>query len=1011
MRRRYRSPILVAALLLGSLAIPATIGGMVRAHAAASLSHSFTSRNQLGEPRNGPRADGLGCSRCHRSPVVRPSGEIDVGAAGLQSLTSGYAPSISLSPSRGTKGTQVAVSGTGFQAGESVSIKWNCSSATCTGPTLATPTADGGGGISTTITIPQDVEGLYGIGARGSASQAFAFTNFIYRPHLTLSAASGPPGQNVTVTGYYFQPNTLVSIKWSCDSASCTSSTILATPTTDGSGYFRATIQIPLAPPGAYYLGISDGTSYGFVRTQFTVVPKLVVSPAFGTPDTAVTISGMGYAPNEQVTVNWECPSSSCVSTTIVGTPTTDNTGAFSGLNFTIPAGTPDGPHYFGGDGASSNTFATARFVSHPLLSVAPRQGLVGGTVTVSGLGFQPGATVNLMWDCLTPSCTAGQTWSATADGTGSISVSVVIPAGTGGTHYLGASDGTGPGFARTWLTVNPSLGINPRSGPGGSSATVSGSGYAPNENVNLRWDCSTSSCGSTTALGTASTDSSGSFSVGVTIPNATVQISTHSFGATGTTSNRFAVTSYTVTQIKHVVIILKENHTFDNMFGQFPGANGTTVAKEGSNLVPMGQTPDKTCKDLDHSAAAAVQAVNGGQMNQFYQLTGATQADPLTGCTSGSLDVGDSQYSQTQIPLYWQYAQQFALADQNFTTVLADSAPNHLVLTQGSSYNIISDPSNGGHGCDSSPLQVTAASEAGSTVTLQFNATQVPPSGKSVVISGMTPSGYNGTFTITSSTSTQLTYTDGVTGLAPATTFGTASYSFVQTYDNSTGTYANVPPCFDGETPADEADAAGVSWKYYGPPCGTCGSPIRSNFDFIRHIRYGPDWSNIISNTCNTQFPECFQSDLTNGQLPAISWLLPPPGNDDGPGTSMCQGENWTVQQINAIMQSSYWPNTAIVLTWDDFGGWYDHVAPPQQGKYSLGVRAPLLLISPFTGPSEISHRQYDFRSVIRFMEQDFNLPHLTSYDRSVNSLANMFSASPGNLSPDILQTLTCPS
>ena len=109
---------------------------------------------------------------------------------------------------------------------------------------------------------------------------------------------------------------------------------------------------------------------------------------------------------------------------------------------------------------------------------------------------------------------------------------------------------------------------------------------------------------------------------------------------------------------IKHIVVIIKENHSFDNLFARFPGADGTSFARVGSRRVKLGITPDALNFDIAHSGPAADRAVNAGRMNQFYKLSGAIQFGQ---------DYADSAYTKAEIPLYWDYAKTFTLADHFF--------------------------------------------------------------------------------------------------------------------------------------------------------------------------------------------------------------------------------------------------------------------------------------------------------------------------------------------------------
>ncbi|MGH9433593.1 MAG: alkaline phosphatase family protein, partial [Terriglobia bacterium] len=215
-------------------------------------------------------------------------------------------------------------------------------------------------------------------------------------------------------------------------------------------------------------------------------------------------------------------------------------------------------------------------------------------------------------------------------------------------------------------------------------------------------------------------------------------------------------------------------------------------------------------------------------------------------------------------------------------------------------------------------------------------------------------------------------------------------------------GDISDAFPCLDFQTLADSLDNAGVSWKYYAPPQGQQGYQF-STYDAINHIRNSSIWSqNVVPDTQ-------FAIDAANGNLPAVSWLVTGP-NSEHPPNSTCQGENWTVQQLNALMQGPDWNTSAVFLTWDDFGGFYDHVAPPPVDIYGLGPRVPLLIISPYAQAGYISHTQYEFSSVLKFIEEVFSLPPLTERDANANDTTDSFNFSQTPLSPLILSPQTCP-
>jgi phospholipase C len=215
-------------------------------------------------------------------------------------------------------------------------------------------------------------------------------------------------------------------------------------------------------------------------------------------------------------------------------------------------------------------------------------------------------------------------------------------------------------------------------------------------------------------------------------------------------------------------------------------------------------------------------------------------------------------------------------------------------------------------------------------------------------------------------------------------------------------GNITNQFPCFDFQTLGDQMDSAHVSWKYYAPQFGQRGYTF-SVYNNVRHIRYGSDW------TTNVVPEGQFITDALAGNLPSVSWLVTGIASEHPPN-STCYGENWTVNQVNAVMQGPDWPSTAIFIMWDDFGGFYDHVAPPQIDQFGLGPRVPLLIISPYAKPGYISHRQYEGSTVLKFMEEVFNIPSLGLRDATANDPTDSFNFSQTPLSPLVLSTHACP-
>ncbi len=208
-----------------------------------------------------------------------------------------------------------------------------------------------------------------------------------------------------------------------------------------------------------------------------------------------------------------------------------------------------------------------------------------------------------------------------------------------------------------------------------------------------------------------------------------------------------------------------------------------------------------------------------------------------------------------------------------------------------------------------------------------------------------------------------------------------------------STGKYLRDKgpfPCFMYATLRDLLDAKGVSWLYY---TNTSTDDVWNAFDAIRAVRYGPEWTN------NIIIPETdFFNTVDQGQLPGVSWVIPDAANSDHPGNHSDTGPSWVASIINAIGESSYWNSTAVIVVWDDWGGEYDNVPPPQLDGQGLGMRVPMLLVSAYAAetfpsqPGHISHTRYEFGSILKFIEDNWDLGRLGTSDIRANSLIDCF-------------------
>jgi phospholipase C len=162
-----------------------------------------------------------------------------------------------------------------------------------------------------------------------------------------------------------------------------------------------------------------------------------------------------------------------------------------------------------------------------------------------------------------------------------------------------------------------------------------------------------------------------------------------------------------------------------------------------------------------------------------------------------------------------------------------------------------------------------------------------------------------------------------------------------------------------------------------------------------------GTDWTNnVILN--QTQI----LTDIASNQLQDVSWVIPSGQASDHAGTTDGSGPSWVASVVNAIGNGPYWANTVIFITWDDWGGWYDHVPPPQVlvdcaqwgCGYMYGFRVPLIVVSPYAKAQHISHTPHDFGSILKFVETTFGMPSLGYADAAADDLSDDH-ADPGDI------------
>jgi phospholipase C len=368
---------------------------------------------------------------------------------------------------------------------------------------------------------------------------------------------------------------------------------------------------------------------------------------------------------------------------------------------------------------------------------------------------------------------------------------------------------------------------------------------------------------------------------------------------------------------IKHVVIIVQENRTIDNLFNGFAGADSvkTGVTSTGSRI-PLAPASLATAYDIGHGHPDYQVAYDGGRMDGF-DLERVFGSSLPPNPAYAYVPVAESKP-------YWDLARRFTLADRMFQSNSGPSFPAHLYLIAGQSQNIDENPhlAKGG-------------------TTAQYDAW-------------------------------------GCDSPAHSTTWLIAPGGDVP------GPY----PCLDLTTLGDLLDRAGVGWAYYAPHFGVAVRGFKwSAFDAIRHVRFGVEWkSNVIS-------PESkILQDVSAGRLRQVSWVVPNTVTSDHAGGTDGSGPNWVASITNAIGASPYWKDTAVFILWDDWGGWYDHVAPQHLDPMGLGFRVPLIVVSPYAKHGYVSHVQHEFGSVLRFVEETYGLPRLAASDSRADDLRDCF-------------------
>ena len=353
-------------------------------------------------------------------------------------------------------------------------------------------------------------------------------------------------------------------------------------------------------------------------------------------------------------------------------------------------------------------------------------------------------------------------------------------------------------------------------------------------------------------------------------------------------------------TPIEHFIVVMQQNHTFDNYFGTYPGANGipdgvcmpiTVSDKTNKQCVAPYEITNHPISDLSHSETIFHDQFQNGNMNGFVEALLKLNQD-------GQLSMG--HFTDKDIPFYWNLADQYVLFDNYFSSAHTGSITNRMYWVAG---------------------------KPGS----EFN--RIPEGG-----------------------------------------------------------FGDIPTIFD------RLQERGISLKFYIKDYNP-----DLNYRTAKELDFLPpqvQWVPLLSIDRFLDDPELssrivdlneYYTDLENGTLPAVSYVLLL-GATEHPISDLSLGERATRTMLHTLMQSDSWEKSAFLITYDDWGGWYDHVPPPQVDDRGYGFRVPALLVSPYARMGHIDHTLLDHTSILKFVEENWHIAPLATRDAKANNITSAF-------------------
>lgn len=411
---------------------------------------------------------------------------------------------------------------------------------------------------------------------------------------------------------------------------------------------------------------------------------------------------------------------------------------------------------------------------------------------------------------------------------------------------------------------------------------------------------------------------------------------------------------------IDHIVVLFLENRSFDHLFGTYPGADGlasyrgqqtdknaVTYARLPAPLGRDGKPDPRFPGNLPNAPFAMLRFVGpfdltNNPVHRFYHMQrqygagadGVSMGRWVAEGTSAGATMG--YYEKPALPVQWRLAQEFVLLDRYFQGIHGGSFANHFYL-----------------------ISAALATYPDAPEALRA---QLAPDGRVLKDGNVDPEGHV------------------VNNLDPP-------------YPPQ-----RVPQILrapqTAPTIADRLEAAGVSWRWYATGWGAGADTVKQGlvphhnpFQYVKRIMETPEGRAHIEDA------SAFVRALRDGGLPSVAFVKPHANTNAHPVSSTVgAGDRWIGEMVGEIMASRYWPRVAVVITYDEGGGWFDHVRPPVVDRFGLGTRVPTLILSPYAKRGVVAHGEYDHASILKFIEWRFALEPLTERDRRAAAFLEAF-------------------